>query len=503
MANNSSKKIVSASLASWINIIINVLIQILLVPIYLKYWGSQVYGLWLLFLAVWAITIIPQTSYLIYTGFEILKKAKDKSYVNDIMTSVLIISIILSFFPLVISAILMYVLPNGFLSLDHSQTILLGKLVLIYSIGYILSISVHSVIEKWLIPYGFNPYFAWFRVYKLLVTYTVAILLVVNNFDIISTVIGMITADILLHFCSFIFLRKKLSENDLKLSNNYSLYNGLIFLKKSTWLMFKYLLDSIRNVGVRVLLAANITTDQIALFSTLRTPANIILQGVNSIAFSIQPELMLSIRDQEYNKVYIYNTILWLFLSLIIIPLIIIIQIFMPNIFKLWTLGMMEFDSNIFAIFSIIALLYGIYSPMESIIKGNNLVKILAFSSFISSFILILLIIVTTKEFGILGAALSLLTSEFFIFTIYLFYSYKWMRTNNFKTPYKHFFLMMSNFFIASIFLILISYNNNIFLTIFPCLFSIGTGLLMYYYYPYEVKMKIKNLYKGKMKNEN
>jgi O-antigen/teichoic acid export membrane protein len=309
----------------------------------------------------------------------------------------------------------------------------------------------------------------------------------------------MVFSDLIIHFISFLILRKTFEKLELCWSQDYSIILGLIYLKKSLWLMLKYLLDSIRNIGIRVLLSRDLSTSKIALFSTHRTPSNVFVQAINSLTYSMQPELMLSIRDREDTKIYFYNTFLWLILSILILPIIYIIQALMPAIFEIWTMGKLTFDPIIFSIFLIIAIIYTVYSPFEAIMKGNNLGKKLSLVSIISSLTLIVFIYLSIKEYEILGASISLLISEIVVLILNSYFAINWLRDNKFNTTYIAFILIMINLLINSIILFYISKNGfNLLFCLSGISISITISIGIWYTYTPEVRKKILKFIKVK-----
>lgn len=501
---SSTRRILSASFASWTGIFLAVVIQILAVPIYLHYWGTDTYGLWLILLSIWAIFIIPYNSFLIFVGFDVIKLAQNKNEVNQIMSSVLIVALLLC---LMIFAMCLFFAVKGFgdfLSINSEESHLLGLLLCIYSLGWLVSGSVHGILEKWSIPYGFNPYFAWFKVVRVSSTYVAALIFIFSGHDIYTTVVAMVGTDIVTHYISFYLLSRKFKNTGISWSWDYSISQGLYYLKKSLWLMVKYLLDSLRTVGIRFLLAHDLPTAKIALFSTLRTPANMVYQGVNSITFAIQPELMSSIRDKELNKVYLFNTVLWFALSILIIPSTILLQHIMPMIYDFWTSGKLVYDPMIFAIFLMTALVYAIYSPLEAIVKGNNLAARQAIISFSSIVLLIFFLSILTPIYGLIGVAYSLFVSEVMVLCLYAYFAIVWMKENEFNVPGRAFFLVLLNFLSSVlVFLDIGSGMPNIYMSFLGGFFSLGVGFYIWCNYPKGLRDKINRRVRGKFMHAN
>jgi O-antigen/teichoic acid export membrane protein len=499
---STTRQILSASFASWIGIFANIIIQIALVPVYLSYWGTETYGLWLIFLSIWSILIITYNGYQIYVGFEVIKVADKKPEVNIIMSSTMIIAMGISILLVFISLMFWKYDTGILLGLSVEMASLLGQLLIIYSAALLVSGSFHGVIEKWLIPYGFNPYFSWFRTGRLVINNLVAVIAVSNGLDILDTVFIVALSDILMFWLSSWFLIKVLRKNELGWSNNFSLMLGLSYLKGASYLMLKYLLDSIRNVGLRIFLAPSLSVTQIAQFTTLRTPSNIVMQGANSLAFAIQPELMGAIRDKELDKVFVLNTFIWLLISFLIIPFVFILQLVMPFFFEVWTLGKLSFDKEVFTVFSIIVVIYTLYLPLESIVKGNNLVKKQVFISALAALLLVILISWLSPTHKLLGAAFSLLIVEIVALFLYLTFVFNWLNNAGFKVPYFLFVITFTNVLIFALLLYFMVEKSNydFYFMVIGIVISVSLGCMTWLYYPKEIKKQLTNLLVNKVK---
>ncbi|MEP2652773.1 MAG: hypothetical protein ABJH06_12365 [Paraglaciecola sp.] len=138
MANQSSvtKRVLSGSAVSWTNIVINIVVQIALVPLYLNYWGAPTYGLWLLFLSVWGVYLIFYNSFQLYVGFDAIKIAKDKTLLNKVMSSTAGIAILLSLFLILFTYVFKVLDLALYLSFSPQLSKTLSELLFIYSFAW-------------------------------------------------------------------------------------------------------------------------------------------------------------------------------------------------------------------------------------------------------------------------------------------------------------------------------------------------------------------------------
>ena len=504
MKGNSSvlKRVLSGSAASWTNIIINIIVQLALVPLFLNYWGAETYGLWLLFLSVWGVYLIFYNSFQLYVGFDAIKIAKDKKQLNKVMSSTASIALLLSLSLIAFTYLLKVTNSAKYLSLDSEMAKTLYTLLFVYSTAWLFSGAIHVTFEKWLTPFGYAPYVLWLNTARIFIRNFVAVICVMNGLDIINTVVFTAGFDILLYCVSAVFVRKFMKLNNLGFTSDWSFKLGWQYLYNSLYLFVKYILDACRNIGLRLILAPVLSVTEIALFATLRTPSNIVMQGTNSIAYAMQPELMASIRDKEVNKVFVFNTLLWFIMATLIVPFVYILQLIMPDFYEFWTLGKFEFDSQVFALFSLVVLTYTVCSPFEAIVKGNNLVKEQAMISFISMVLLIIFIVMFGRIYGVLGVAISLLLVELVVLAIYSFIGFRWLNKTGFTIPLRSFITALLCLFVtaANFYLITKATYLHYTLYVFGISVSLFMGYLFWQLYPVSIKHQVVTVVKSKIK---
>ena len=504
MKGNSSvlKRVLSGSAASWTNIIINIIVQLALVPLFLNYWGAETYGLWLLFLSVWGVYLIFYNSFQLYVGFDAIKIAKDKKQLNKVMSSTASIALLLSLSLIAFTYLLKVTNSAKYLSLDSEMAKTLYTLLFVYSTAWLFSGAIHVTFEKWLTPFGYAPYVLWLNTARIFIRNFVAVICVMNGLDIINTVVFTAGFDILLYCVSAVFVRKFMKLNNLGFTSDWSFKLGWQYLYNSLYLFVKYILDACRNIGLRLILAPVLSVTEIALFATLRTPSNIVMQGTNSIAYAMQPELMASIRDKEVNKVFVFNTLLWFIMATLIVPFVYILQLIMPDFYEFWTLGKFEFDSQVFALFSLVVLTYTVCSPLEAIVKGNNLVKEQAMISFISVVLLMIFIVMFGTRLGVMGVAISLLLVELVVLAIYSFIGFSWLKKAGFTLPLRSFITALLCLFVTAVnfYLITTATSPRYSLYIIGISVSLFMGFLFWQLYPFSVKHQVVTLVKSKIK---
>src|SRR5688572_14543157 len=92
--STAASRLISGSLASWALIAVTIVSQIALVPVYLKYWSVEEYGIWLAIQAIINVLSTVDVGYQNFLGYEFFKFAKeDRPQVSRYLWSGICISI--------------------------------------------------------------------------------------------------------------------------------------------------------------------------------------------------------------------------------------------------------------------------------------------------------------------------------------------------------------------------------------------------------------------------
>jgi len=70
---SSLNRFLSASAAAWVKILLTVLTQVLLVPVFLAHWSVEEYGCWLLIQTIVGVSSMLSASHQNFIGYECLK----------------------------------------------------------------------------------------------------------------------------------------------------------------------------------------------------------------------------------------------------------------------------------------------------------------------------------------------------------------------------------------------------------------------------------------------
>tara|TARA_B100000963_G_C22524812_1_gene624773 strand:- start:61 stop:1026 length:966 start_codon:yes stop_codon:yes gene_type:complete len=232
-----------------------------------------------------------------------------------------------------------------------------------------------------------------------------------NNFDyIIISLISIFSSIIILIFVKRIIFKKFnfLNAFQIKLNIKYI----FIILKRSIFFIIFSLNNLILVHFSTLIIAYYLNNYLVAQFNTLKTITNIIVLSIATLTHPILSEITRYFTDK---KTYFINKIInfYFFCSMVILFIInILLDYFGSDIFYIWIKEGIDFDKKIFGLLILSTSLNIINILLSNLILAvNKHIKYSKSLTFFNVFYIIICIILT-KYFGILGVVYSLIIYE-------------------------------------------------------------------------------------------
>jgi O-antigen/teichoic acid export membrane protein len=453
--STAASRLISGSLASWALIAVTIVSQIALVPIYLTYWSVEEYGIWLAIQAIISVLSTVDVGYQNFLGYEFFKFAKDnRTQVSKYLWSGICISIGISLAQIVLILIF---LASGALPilLGESRSVntelmdAAGIVLLVQSFTWLICTTILGLVSRALAPFGYFPRTAWWRFVHAIITALAPLLAVVFGADLLiagfASATGLILYSVPVYIDLFRLLHK---EKVFFTSPSFKLgYSNFV---RSLGVSARSLLENTRQQGVRLFVAPLAGVSGLAAFSTMRTGANVALQGLNTILNPIMPDLMRFLHERDQQRSEAAFATIWIVVVAFIAPGIVILQIFIEPFYIMWTQGKIPFDPLLFALLSLGVLVFAVIQPAMAVVIGNNLLRPQLTISAFAAAIVVAGLFVLIPEIGILGAGIALLFAETVAAFGYIRYARKWLRAHSLMWPRKIFRISISSVYIAA-----------------------------------------------------
>ncbi len=447
-------RFVSGSLASWTQIALGMAGQIVLVPVYLMYWDVKTYGIWLAIQAIVSLFSMLDFGHQQFIGYEFLRIGKnDRKAISKYLWSGALMGVCISLFQ--ISLVIVLVLSGALLfifgeqhSADTTTLDAAGIVLILQMVAWLIATSVAGLITRLFSAIGYFPRMAWWGTANTTLIMIVPLIAVILGGNLL--VAGIVTAAASIAYCIPLYIDlQRLLRREMIAFSRPSLRLGYTNFILSLALTGKFIFDNVRQQGARLVLAPLSGATGLAAFSTMRTGANVALQGLNTITNPLMPDMISFLHERDQAKTDSAFGVIWIVVIAMLCPGVIILQAFVEPFFVLWTDGQITFDPSLFALLSMGVLVYAIVQPAMSVVMGNNMLRPQFVLSCLAAAIVIGGTFSLVPVLGLLGAGLALLLAEMCLALGYLLVAKKWLATNEMRWPKQAFLIALVSICIA------------------------------------------------------
>ena len=441
-----TKRFLSGSLAGWASIVVVVVNQLALVPLYLTYWSVTDYGIWLAIQAFVSFCTVFSFGYLSYVEVEFLRfGTEDKTTFGATVFSAASVAFFVSVSELLLvvllvkSGILGYFISEND-GVGEDKLARAGYLLMVQVAGYCLFTIVPNVLQRAIIPFGYYPRNAWWYTGGMVVSTCALVVAVFWGADFLEAGIFQVLVYAVFSVF-FVFSTRNIFITEKIFFCRPGFLIGFKALLPSFALAAKTFLILLNQHGIRVLLASALGMRELASFSAMRTINNVALQGVGTIVNPLSPEIIKYSNFGDSKKTRIFFNIIWGFVVFFLGFFLVVFQVFAPKLFDFWTLGKIQFDPFVFAGLSISLVIYALSQPMFLIVKGYNKLSLQFFATASGALFIVVSIYFFASKFGLIAAVVGLLLAELVSLFVYVLGSKKILQEKKMIWPAGDFYL--------------------------------------------------------------
>ena len=437
---SSLKRIFVGSSVAWLSILLSLLGQVLLVPVFLTYWSAATYGTWLALQATVGLSYMFSLSYQTYLQGEFLKVGREEpGRARQLLWTALpvawgisaleLLGVVSLYFCIDIATVL------GVVDVTEVSTDVLFVILLSYTLQNLFLMPFAGIAVKLLTVYGYFSRMASWGVLRIALTLGAPVIALFYGGDFLLVGLVWVSAHMvsaLLQHVDVLMIMRREHILSFERPEWRRAFRMLVFSQAIT---IRDFLNTMRNNGVRIVMSSFLGGVAVAIFSTNRTVANVLQKGVGTITNPLLPELMHAVNRREQAKIESFFAIVWLLLLIFLVPGFLLMQNLMAPVFAFWTQGKVAFDSSLFAWFSGTILLYAVGQPAFAIISGNNLLRVQLVISLVVGGVALLFIFILVPLNGIIGAAVGLFTAEMVSLVCLSWACRSWMLKHGMQWP--------------------------------------------------------------------
>ncbi len=452
---STAARLISGSVASWAQIGVTMASQIVLVPVYLSYWDVKTYGIWLAIQGIMSALSMLDLGHQNYMGFEFLRLGRmNIPMLRKSFWSALVFSIMISLFQIFLIAVLIFtgiltVLLGESRTTDPELINAAGIALILQGVSWLAVMTIPGLMGRVLAAFGYYPRFAWWGFLYTIVVGMSPLVAVVLGADLLMASVAFLIGSFTFAAALYVDIFRLLKREKIRFVKP-SLPLGYSNFIKSIPLLGKSLFENVRQQGVRLVLAPLAGPVGLAAFSTMRTGANVALQGLNTIINPLLPDLMRFLHDRDQPRSEAAFATVWIVVVAFMAPGVVILQTFVEPFYIFWTQGKITFDPLLFAILSLGVLVYAVVQPAMAVVIGNNLTKTQLALASMAAVIVFGILILLVPVIGILGAAIALLLAEVAAAIGYKIYAQRWLNQNALMWPKRPFYLAVISVLIAA-----------------------------------------------------
>ncbi|MBC7914928.1 MAG: hypothetical protein H7Y07_12490 [Pyrinomonadaceae bacterium] len=416
--DTSFKKIFKASGAAAFGQGLNIVTQLLLVPIFIKFWGAQLYGEWLILSAAPSvIAMAGDLGFGVVTANEMninVAKGDKNEALKVFQNSWIVVSVFSLIFLLMAGGAILLLSVNSsfnisFIAENHSKLILLVFILNILVIqqnglllaalrsegNYVLGLNIGNI-SKLIELSSIVLCILWFKAQPL-------------NIAVIILLVSILTS---------ITYKVMLSKRSSWVHYGTETFD-LSTIKRQTPIALSFLSFSVTQAfsiqGTVILVGYILGPAAVVVLSTLRTFMNVIKQVVSIINASIVPELTTAYGLNDFDKLKKIFTRAIQALVLLIIMFNVFILILGKPLYLMWTKYHINVSDSFFYTFALITSISALWNLFGIIQGATNKAKKYAMYNIISIVISISGILIFTRFMGLEGILVSMLLSEVFM----------------------------------------------------------------------------------------
>jgi O-antigen/teichoic acid export membrane protein len=445
---STASRLVSGSIAGWVRLALAFVIQLCVIPFYLRFWDAKTYGVWISLQSAISLAQFLDNGHARFLSNELLRLGIGRHrLIRRVLWSGLAMGVVLGAIQFITVTILVLVGTNYIpqvLAVDGQLLNQAGVILVASSLTWWIFGSLGGIAIVAVAPFGHYPKMAWWSVVSLLVSVFVPVLSVVLGATLLQAGLLLVLANAATNVILYLHLACLFKASRLfpvRISKKIAFRN----LIRSQFLSVQGLFDIFRLHGIRLALAPLTGMPDVAAFTTMRTGANVVLQGLHTVTNPVLPELMrfVALREQEKTEATLAS--IWLVIVGLMVPFACILQVIVEPAFSLWTHGQIAFDPLLFALFTVTVFIYALAQPASAIVYGNNLLRPQLTISASAALIVATIMFVLVPKIGLRGAGIALVAAELVSALAHVFVARSWMNSHHMQWPAKIFYRVVAS----------------------------------------------------------
>jgi O-antigen/teichoic acid export membrane protein len=390
---------------------------IVAVPILLKYWGNDTYGLWLILMAGFSLLQTLDLGHQSYIGCKLnVQYHTNPQLSRCTLGSSLLIAYFLGMVEMVVCVLLIASNKISLLLSVSPQVISENKLsfgLLILMVMWLVIGSASGIIVRVMIPGGMLYESLWFGIALRFAQFLSIIIVAVAGGNLLAACLSYSIIQTIITMLALVYITKKLPQF-YPWWHMAQWREGFRGLQKSLVLTLISIGQQLTNNGLVIAISMLFTAAMIPAFTTLRTLTNTAGTVTSIFIMALAPDMIRYHAIRETDKLdSIFNTNWFISGICVNFGIILVLPVIEP-IYKFWTKGLLAFNPTLFLLLTVAISLTNFGAGLTMYLQGINDLRSQTFMTMIRTGVLFLVIFGFSSYCGILSVGIGCVVAELF-----------------------------------------------------------------------------------------
>lgn len=411
------QRLLSGSTAAVARVGVVFLMQVGLVPLYLKHWSATQFGYWMFLQSAIVIITVPDAGLQAFVEVAYIRQSGRSSRRLGMFLSMgASTGLMLSLCQMLICAALHY---SGALHwllhppASESQWVdQVGSALVVTAVCWPLASSVAGSMGRASVVQGSVAPQIWWSILTLLSGSTASAWCASLGGDLLQAAQASAAASALSGLGSILYFRSRFERQGVRLMLLPRLVRmGIV--KQAAGLMLKLLFETVRQNSLRLMAPQVVAVASMANLSVHRTLVGAMQQAFGVISAPLLPEYVRGQGQAGFSAESArLMRLQWRFFTGVVLPGGLLLFIVGPRLFEVWTHGKIVFDSVVFSILLLSVASFALFAPFTQYLQAANKVREQAFVAALVLVASVLLVLSFGWAFDARGLAVAFLLIE-------------------------------------------------------------------------------------------
>jgi len=400
---------------SGVSFSLTLLLSVIQVPLLLRFWPQEMYGLWLSVGALSTLLTTLDAGHQIYVGNLLSRQyVEDRIAFRRTLASAVRVAGLTSVVQiLLVVAICISGSAQRLVGIVPEHAVDFALAVVIYTVGWISTGSVGAILVRLFAPTGFFVRSAWWSIGMRLAQFCAVVFAACLGWGLVKTTLLFVGAVFVVNVLLFADIRR-LYPGLFPWWRGGDLHFGLKNFSRSSVVSFVSVLDLVSLQGVVLMVASGLGAAVVPLFTTIRTLANTAMQGTGFLLNPIQPDLVRYHVQREGKKIGDVFGFFWFATGIVMNGGVVAGLFVVEPLYRIWTQGKLPFNRALFGWLVAAVLVRTLAAPMQTYLTSINHLRALAATGSVRVAVAIGGVLGFQSVWGLSGVGGALFAAELF-----------------------------------------------------------------------------------------